>query len=196
MKAPGSTRALKPRHARFVAEYVIDLNATQAAKRAGYSRRTANEQGARLLANVSISAAIARLQAKQLAKTELTAELVKQAIRRSVYAQAHGDMRRFFTPSGRLRRIVDLTEDEAAQLAGFDVIIKNAAAGDGHTDTVHKIKLRGDAAHFTELAARHLGMLTDKLEVNVSEVEMAELDAGRQANAEARRLREAAKAAK
>ena len=39
---------------RFVEEYLIDLNATQAAIRAGYSAKTANEQGARLLANVSV----------------------------------------------------------------------------------------------------------------------------------------------
>lgn len=39
---------------RFCDEYLIDLNATQAAIRAGYSKKTANEQGARLLANVSV----------------------------------------------------------------------------------------------------------------------------------------------
>src|SRR4051812_24185381 len=43
---------LNDRQARFVAEYLVDLNATQAAIRAGYSTRTANEQAARLLANV------------------------------------------------------------------------------------------------------------------------------------------------
>jgi phage terminase small subunit len=47
---------------RFVEEYLIDLNATQAAIRAGYSERTANEQGSRLLANVSVSEAIAEAQ--------------------------------------------------------------------------------------------------------------------------------------
>lgn len=39
---------------RFADEYLIDLNATQAAIRAGYSKKTANEQGARLLVNVSV----------------------------------------------------------------------------------------------------------------------------------------------
>ena len=44
---------------RFCQEYVIDCNATQAAIRAGYSEKTANEQGARLLANVSVKNRIA-----------------------------------------------------------------------------------------------------------------------------------------
>lgn len=53
-----SKRALTPKQDMFVREYLIDLNATQAAIRAGYSAKTANEQGARLLANVSVKAAI------------------------------------------------------------------------------------------------------------------------------------------
>lgn len=43
---------------RFCDEYLIDCNATQAAIRAGYSKKTANEQAARLLANVSIKSYI------------------------------------------------------------------------------------------------------------------------------------------
>ena len=46
--------ALSKKQKKFADEYLIDCNATQAAIRAGYSEKTANEQGARLLANVSI----------------------------------------------------------------------------------------------------------------------------------------------
>ncbi len=44
----GNGSSLTPRQARFVKEYLVDLNGTQAARRAGYSSRTANEQAARL----------------------------------------------------------------------------------------------------------------------------------------------------
>ena len=54
---------LTPKQFRFADEYLIDLNATQAAIRAGYSPKTANEQGARLLANVSIQEYIAEMMA-------------------------------------------------------------------------------------------------------------------------------------
>jgi len=52
-------RPLSAPRARFVAEYLVDLNATQAALRAGYSARTARAQGARLLTNVDIAREIA-----------------------------------------------------------------------------------------------------------------------------------------
>ena len=52
-------RELTGKRARFAEEYSVDLNATQAAIRAGYSEKTAASQGERLLRNVEIAAAIA-----------------------------------------------------------------------------------------------------------------------------------------
>lgn len=49
----------------FCQEYLVDLNGTQAAIRAGYSERTANEQAARLLANVSVQQRVAELKASR-----------------------------------------------------------------------------------------------------------------------------------
>jgi phage terminase small subunit len=64
----------------FVKEYLIDLNATQAAIRAGYSEKTANEQGARLLANVSVSEAIQHGMNERSKRTEITADYVLNTI--------------------------------------------------------------------------------------------------------------------
>ena len=58
---------------RFVDEYLVDLNATQAAIRAGYSEKTANPQGARLLAKASVKAAVAKGREERLTRT-LTAD--------------------------------------------------------------------------------------------------------------------------
>lgn len=55
---------LTSKQKRFCEEYIIDCNATQAAIRAGYSERTANEQGARLLAKVSIQEYVKELLEK------------------------------------------------------------------------------------------------------------------------------------
>ncbi len=68
--------ALTPKQARFVQEYLIDLNATQAAVRAGYSERTACEQGARLLANVKVREAIQAAEKKRQERTEITQDYV------------------------------------------------------------------------------------------------------------------------
>lgn len=69
-------KPLSPRRAMFVAEYLVDLNATQAAIRAGYSPHTANEQGNALLANLSVKAAIERGKAQRLARVNTTADSV------------------------------------------------------------------------------------------------------------------------
>jgi phage terminase small subunit len=67
---------LTPKQARFVKEYLIDLNATQAAIRAGYSAKTAKAQGSRLLTNADVQAAVARGQEKAAAKLDLSQEMV------------------------------------------------------------------------------------------------------------------------
>lgn len=68
--------ALTPKQERFVAEYLKDLNATQAAIRAGYARANADVTGPRLLGNVGVAAAIAAGQARIAGKLEITAEKV------------------------------------------------------------------------------------------------------------------------
>jgi phage terminase small subunit len=73
---------LTPKQRRFVDEYLVDLNATQAAIRAGYSARTANEQGARLLANASIVAAIRTVQEARSQRLRLTQDDVLRGLHR------------------------------------------------------------------------------------------------------------------
>ncbi len=71
---------MTPKQERFVEEYLIDLNATQAAIRAGYSAKTAYSIGQRLLKEVETAEAIAAGQAKRSAKTEITAERVLEEL--------------------------------------------------------------------------------------------------------------------
>jgi len=72
---------LTPRQRRFVEEYLIDLNATRAAVRAGYSEKTANEQGSRLLANVKVAGAVRVGRDRQQQRTEITADWVLLRLR-------------------------------------------------------------------------------------------------------------------
>lgn len=69
---------LTPKQEKFVEEYLVDLNATQAAIRAGYSAKTANEQSSRLLANVKVSGAIRAAMQKRSERTEITQDQVLQ----------------------------------------------------------------------------------------------------------------------
>lgn len=144
---------------RFVAEYLIDLNATQAAIRAGYSPKTADREGHRLLRNAEIAQAVQKGKARQLETAELTAARVLEEYRRLAFV----DARSFFFPDGNIKPMSELTPAEGAALAGFEVIIKNAKAGDGETDTVHKIRL-WDKTRALESLAKHFGLLTEKVE--------------------------------
>ena len=85
-----TTQELTDRQARFCEEYLIDLNATQAAIRAGYSEKTANEQGARLLANVSVQEKIAELKAERAKRTEMTQDSVIQELAAVARAEVKG----------------------------------------------------------------------------------------------------------
>jgi len=75
---------LTPRQRRFVAEYVVDLNAAAAARRAGYSARSAKETAYDLLRRPAVQAAIAREQARLRERTEVTQEYVIAAIRETL----------------------------------------------------------------------------------------------------------------
>lgn len=102
---------------RFCQEYLIDFNGTQAAIRAGYSAKTANEQAARLLTKGSIQNYIQSKQAEFAKKTEITREKVL-----AEYAKvAFHDIRELYDEDSRLKNIKDLTEETAAGLAGVEV---------------------------------------------------------------------------
>ncbi len=66
--------SLNPKPARFVEEYLIDLNATAAAERAGYSKP--NKQGPRLLVNVGVAAAIQEAKAERSERLKIDADWV------------------------------------------------------------------------------------------------------------------------
>ena len=73
--------ALTPKQERFVQEYLVDLNATQAAIRAGYSAKTASRIGPELLVKTCISEAIQKAMKKREKRTEVTQDYVIAKLR-------------------------------------------------------------------------------------------------------------------
>lgn len=73
---------LTDKQARFVEEYIIDLNATQAAIRAGYSEKGAEVQGHLLLRNPKVAEAIQAAKAERSKRTEITADAVVKELAR------------------------------------------------------------------------------------------------------------------
>lgn len=178
--------ALTPKQSRFVDEYLIDLNATQACIRAGYSAKTAEQQGPRLLGNVGVSAAIqARMKAREN-RTLITQDRVLQEYARIAFF----DPRALFNDDGTPKPIKDLDDDSAAALAGLDMQEVYEGYGDERTFIGYTKKYKlADKKGALDSVARHLGMFTPKghaeldaelkrIEIEKKRVELAALKAG------------------
>ena len=146
---------LNPKQKRFAQEYVVDLNGTQAAIRAGYSEKTANEQAARLLANVSVQAIVQEAMQERDKRVEISQDKILLELSRIAF----GDLRGVVAWNGRAIELKDsdsLSEDDAATVSE----VAETAAG------ALKIK-RYDKVKALELIMRHKGMLNDKLNLNL-----------------------------
>jgi phage terminase small subunit len=90
MPVPITDRKMTPRQQRFVDEFLVDLNATQAAIRAGYSARTAEQQGPRLLGNVEIAAAVQAAQQARSDRLQITQDDVLRGLRHEATLTGEG----------------------------------------------------------------------------------------------------------
>lgn len=153
-KAP-EPKPLNAKHARFVAEYLVDLNATQAAIRAGYSKKTAEQQGSRLLRNAQIVAEVEAGKAKRAKRVEIS----QDEVLREIIRLARSDLRQLFDDRGNLLPPDKWSDEAAAAVASVEVVQRRGSEG---VDTV-RVRVYDKTANLT-LLARHLGMLKDKVE--------------------------------
>lgn len=155
---------MTPKQKRFVAEYLANgLNATKAAISAGYSKKSATVEGARLLVNANVAAEISKKQQKRFEKLELTADMVLAEIRKMAFL----DPRKLFASDGSLIPILELDDDTASSIAGLEV--NELFEGEGEQKhafgLLKKIKI-ADKYKGLELLGRHLKLFTDKVELS------------------------------
>jgi phage terminase small subunit len=148
------------KQARFVEEYLVDLNATQAAIRAGYSEKNAFKIGARMVQKCTVvKDAIDAALAERSKRTEITADRVVKELARIAFV----DFRQVTSwgPGGvRLLSSDELSDDEAAIVA---------EVSETTTETGGSLKVkRYDKLKALELLGRHLGMFTDKMQVDMN----------------------------
>ena len=82
---------MNERQKRFCLEYLKDFNATEAAERAGYSKKTAYSIGGRLLKNVEVKKRIDESKTKQVKKAELKTESIIKELKKIAFANADGE---------------------------------------------------------------------------------------------------------
>lgn len=143
-------KELTPKQQMFCKEYLIDLNATQAAIRAGYSAKTAEWIGPQLLGKSHVSAEIQAQMDKRAAKIEITAEKVLQEIAKMAFA----NVKDLYDEHGILKPISELPRDVAAAVQSVKVNLTESCA-------VQEVKL-WDKKGTLELLGKHLRLFSDK----------------------------------
>lgn len=138
---------------RFVEEYLIDLNATQAAIRAGYSPDTAKEIGCENLTKPNIKAAVDKVLAERSRRTGVTADRVVAELAKIAFANAED--------------IIDLESGKILSCAERDDLaaVQSVKVKSGESFTEREVKL-ADKLKALDMLGRHLGMFKEKLELS------------------------------
>lgn len=163
-KAPGTKKAgtskdaARQRKLLFVEGFFVNNeNITKAAVYAGFSKKTAAQQGSRLLKDVETQQLIRERRASLVQVMGLSTERTLQEVARLAYF----DPRKLFDETGRPKPLHELDDDTAAAIAGLEVVDKYekpvAGAQGGNVATVLKYKLANKAGAL-EIAMRHLGL--------------------------------------
>ncbi|WP_410495030.1 terminase small subunit [Cellulosilyticum sp. ST5] len=140
----------------FCDEYLIDLNATQAAIRAGYSPNTATEQGSRLLTNVNIRAYVDKAMAERSKRTGINQDRVLIELAKLGFVNASDVIN-----MDKAKVLANASRDDTAAIQSVKVKTMSTDTGDM---VEREIKLY-DKTKSLELIGKHLGMFKDKLEL-------------------------------
>lgn len=168
--------SLNPRQQRFVAEYLTDLNATQAAIRAGYNPKNADVTGPRLLGNVGISAEVQKRQALLAEKHGITVDRIVCELAKIGFANMKDYMGIGVDGLPRLDW-ANLSRDQAAALSEVTVeqvgLVEHQDPDDEERSVTAapvrkvKFKLADKRASLVDLG-KHLGMFTEKVNLTVT----------------------------
>lgn len=146
---------LRPKQQRFVNEYVVDFNAKQAAIRAGYSPRSAETNGNRMLRNAQVADAVDAAKADQQARSKLTADDIIEELRKIAFH----DPRKAFAADGSLKAIHELDDETAAGVVSLEVRI--GSGDDGEVIKTARIKFADKRSALVDLG-RHFGIFDPK----------------------------------
>jgi len=152
-------KKLTPKQARFVDEYLVDLNATQAAIRAGYKPRSARWMGCRNLATHYVAVRIDEAKKVRTERTGITADRVIDEIAKIAFA----DFRELFDEDGELKPTEEMSADAAASIASIETATRSTAGG----EVMRAQKIRPwDKVRALELLCRHLGLISDRVHIS------------------------------
>ena len=150
---------LTEKQQRFVDEYLIDLNATQAAIRAGYSVKTPDKQGYQLVEKTRVAEAISEKMAERSRRTGVNQDRVVMELAKIAFVNAADVI-----DSDDATIKAGATADDTAAIQSVKVKVIPTKEGEG---VEREIRLN-DKLKALELLGKHLGMWNDKLDVNLN----------------------------
>lgn len=153
--------SLNPKQERFVEEYLVHLNATQAYMRAypDSSPEAARTSACDLLANPKVQEAVAEAKARRAERMEITQDRVLLELARLAFV----DVRKMFNPDGTAKQVTELDDDTAAAIVGLEIVEQQGEGGEVIRTRTRKLKVADKSAALAN-AMRHLGMLKDRVE--------------------------------
>jgi phage terminase small subunit len=160
-------KKLAPKQARFVEEYLVDSNATQAAIRAGYSKKTAEQIGHKLVKKSLVAAAIAKAKAKRSERLEITADMLV----RELWIIGHSDIKDYVSIDEGGAIVAKMFEEmpegasRALEMIEENRTIKESADGKDSNILNSKIRFKMHSKlGAIELISKLLGFMKDKVE--------------------------------
>lgn len=135
---------LTDKQIRFCDEYLISFNATDAAIKAGYSKKTAYSIGNENLIKPEIQAYLSERKEKAANKLEITLDMILEGYRKLAFY----DARKFYNEGGDLKQVTELDEETAFALSGFEVteekdFVKGSNIVVGHTKKIKMSDRKG-----------------------------------------------------
>lgn len=152
---------LSPKRQRFVEEYLIDLNATQAAIRAGYSPKEANHRGSKLYANDNIRAAIDKALADRSKRKSIDQDHVLTELATIAFGDITGIVR-FENGEMIIEETANLSNEQRKIIA--EMSEKNFKGERSRSVKMH------DKMKALELLGKHLGMFVDRHELKINNI--------------------------
>ena len=145
------------RPAKYAQGLALGKSKTQAGLDAGYSLSRSRKAVERIENQPNVRRAMLRYYNRAEASAERTIEQIRRV--------AYMDPRGFFDEHGNLIPIHKLTEEQAAGIKSFEVIKKNAVAGDGQIDTIHKMQFH-NSMDANKLLAQHFHLIDEVVKVD------------------------------
>lgn len=175
-----AAKKLTSKEQAFIAAYVGEAqqNGAKAAVLAGYAKQSARVTASKLLTKPNIRAEVANKVSQAVQRVSANGELSAARVLEELRRLSFSNVQSLFDTDGNLKPIGDLTPEEASCIASFEVIKKNAEAGDGKIDVIHKLKV-WDKTRSLEMLAKHFVLLTDVVKVETDDANIAKLLAGR-----------------